>query len=103
MLDTLTVVVRFDVIESHLASFVRLVREHAYRSRTDEGCLQYDILLEENGSRVWIIERWASASAFEAHQGSQHLAAFRRRRSQLPLAHEAHILRLDPGDTARGS
>ena len=39
------IVVEFEVKPEHRSQFIELMRGHAQRSRGDDGCLQFDVLL----------------------------------------------------------
>ena len=43
----LMIVVEFEVKPEHRGAFVDLMKGHAQRSRGEDGCLQFDVLLPE--------------------------------------------------------
>ncbi len=62
------IVVEFEVKPEHRTQFVELMRGHARRSRGDDGCLQFDIMLP-NGDEphVYLIEKWRDQAALDVH------------------------------------
>jgi quinol monooxygenase YgiN len=54
---------------------LRLLSEETHAK--DEGCLLYALQLDPaDESHVFMIEKWASAEALEAHGATEHLDAF---------------------------
>jgi quinol monooxygenase YgiN len=72
------VIVGFTVKDADRPAFLRLLRENARRSVTEEaGCLRFD-LVEADGDRgqVWLYEIYADRQAFELHLASPHFREF---------------------------
>ena len=44
------------------------MRGHAERSRRDDGCLQFDLMLpKDDDKHVFLIEKWRDQEALDAH------------------------------------
>ena len=64
----LMIVVEFEVKPEHRSAFVELMKGHAQRSRAEDGCLQFDVLLpEEDQNRVLLVEAWRDQAALDVH------------------------------------
>jgi quinol monooxygenase YgiN len=62
------IVVEFEVKTEHRTRFLELMRGHAQRSRRDDGCLQFDLMLPKDDDRhVLLIEKWRDQAALDAH------------------------------------
>jgi (4S)-4-hydroxy-5-phosphonooxypentane-2,3-dione isomerase len=62
------IVVEFEVKPEHRTQFIELMRGHARRSRSDDGCLQFDIMLPNSDEQhVYLIEKWRDQAALDAH------------------------------------
>ncbi|HUC10348.1 MAG TPA: putative quinol monooxygenase [Stellaceae bacterium] len=62
------IVVEFDVKPEHRDQFIELMSGHARRSRGDDGCLQFDIMLpHDDNQHVFLIEKWRDQAALDAH------------------------------------
>jgi len=74
-MSRLITVVEYEVRPQHRSAFVEVARGHAERSRAQDGCLQFDVLLAvEDVNRVLLIEAWRDQAAFDAHRHSQMMA-----------------------------
>lgn len=63
-------------------------------TRTEPGCLAYDLFQSIDEPEVWIlIERWRSIADLEAHVGTDHMTAFRSRSHEV-IAGEPRNFRL---------
>ena len=64
----LMIVVEFEVKPEHRNAFVELMKGHAQRSRAEDGCQQFDVLLpEEDQNRVLLVEAWRDQAALDVH------------------------------------
>ena len=62
------IVVDFEVKPEHRSEFLELMRGHAQRSRRDDGCIQFDLMLPAGDERhVYLIEKWRDQAALDAH------------------------------------
>jgi (4S)-4-hydroxy-5-phosphonooxypentane-2,3-dione isomerase len=62
------IVVEFEVKPEHRSQFIELMRGHAQRSRGDDGCLQFDLMLPNDDERhVFLIEKWRDQAALDNH------------------------------------
>ena len=53
------IVVEFEVKPEHRNQFIELIKGHAQRSRAEDGCQQFDVLLpQEDHNRVLLVEAW---------------------------------------------
>lgn len=62
------IVVDFEVKPEHRSEFLELMRGHAQRSRRDDGCIQFDLMLPAGDEKhVYLIEKWRDQAALDAH------------------------------------
>ena len=62
------IVVDFEVKPEHRGEFLELMRGHAQRSRRDDGCIQFDLMLPAGDEKhVYLIEKWRDQAALDAH------------------------------------
>ena len=62
------IVVDFEVKPEHRGQFLELMRAHARRSRGDDGCLQFDLMLPKDDEKhIFLIEKWRDQAALDAH------------------------------------
>jgi (4S)-4-hydroxy-5-phosphonooxypentane-2,3-dione isomerase len=62
------IVVEFEVKPAHRAQFIDLMKSHARRSRGDDGCLQFDVMLPRgDDAHVFLVEKWRDQAALDAH------------------------------------
>jgi quinol monooxygenase YgiN len=62
------IVVDFEVKLEFRSQFLDLMQNHARRSRGDDGCLQFDLMLPHGDDRhVFLIEKWRDQAALDAH------------------------------------
>ena len=71
-------IVEFEVKPEHRTQFIELMRGHAQRSRGDDGCLQFDIMLPNGDERACIFDRKMARSggarrALERADARRHL------------------------------
>ena len=67
-MSRLMIVVEFEVKPEHRSAFVDLIKGHAQRSRAEDGCQQFDVLLPENDpNRVLLVEAWRDQAALDVH------------------------------------
>jgi quinol monooxygenase YgiN len=72
------IVVEFEVKPEHSNQFIELIRGHAQRSRAEEGCQQFDVLLpQDDRNRVLLVEAWRDQAALDVHSKSPMLAKTR--------------------------
>ena len=69
------IVVEFEVKPEHRDELIELMKGHAQRSRAEDGCQQFDVLLpQEDQSRVLLVEAWRDQAALDAHSKGPMLA-----------------------------
>lgn len=74
-MSRIMIVVEFEVKPEHRNQFIELMRGHAQRSRAEDGCQQFDVLLpQEDQSRVLLVEAWRDQAALDAHSKGPMLA-----------------------------
>ena len=62
------IVVDFEVKPEHRSQFIELMRGHAQRSRGDDGCMQFDLMLPQDDERhVFLVEKWRDQAALDVH------------------------------------
>ena len=77
-MSRLMIVVEFEVKPEHRGAFVDLMKGHAQRSRGEDGCLQFDVLLpEEDQNRVFLVEAWRDQAALDVHMKLPAMARLR--------------------------
>ena len=77
-MSRLMIVVEFEVKPEHRNAFVELMKGHAQRSRAEDGCQQFDVLLpQEDQTRVLLVEAWRDQVALDVHSKSPMLAQTR--------------------------
>ena len=77
-MSRLMIVVEFEVKPEHRGAFVELMKGHAQRSRAEDGCLQFDVLLpEEDQNRVLLVEAWRDQAALDVHMKLPAMARLR--------------------------
>jgi (4S)-4-hydroxy-5-phosphonooxypentane-2,3-dione isomerase len=77
-MSRIMIVVEFEVKPEHRNQFIELIKGHAQRSRADDGCQQFDVLLpQEDQSRVFLVEAWRDQAALEMHSRNPMLAETR--------------------------
>jgi quinol monooxygenase YgiN len=77
-MSRIMIVVEFEVKPQHRNEFIELMKAHAQRSRAEDGCQQFDVLLpEEDQSRVFLVEAWRDQAALDVHSKGPMLAKTR--------------------------
>ena len=77
-MSRIMIVVEFEVKPEHRNQFVELIKGHAQRSRAEDGCQQFDVLLpQEDHNRVLLVEAWRDQAALDVHSKSPLLAQMR--------------------------
>jgi (4S)-4-hydroxy-5-phosphonooxypentane-2,3-dione isomerase len=77
-MSRIVIVVEFEVKPEHRNQFIELIKGHAQRSRAEDGCQQFDVLLpQEDQSRVFLVEAWRDQAALEMHSRNPMLAETR--------------------------
>lgn len=77
-MSRIMIVVEFEVKPEHRSEFIELIKGHAQRSRGEDGCLQFDVLLpQEDRNRVLLVEAWRDQAALDAHSKGPMLAKTR--------------------------
>jgi quinol monooxygenase YgiN len=77
-MSRLMLVVEFEVKPERRQQFIDLMRGHAQRSRSEDGCAQFDVLVPGNDERhVLLVEGWRDAAALDVHSKGPMLAQTR--------------------------
>jgi quinol monooxygenase YgiN len=77
-MSRIMIVVEFEVKPEHRAQFIDLMKGHAQRSRAEDGCKQFDVLLPEGDqNRVLLVEAWRDQEALDTHAKAPALAKTR--------------------------
>jgi quinol monooxygenase YgiN len=77
-MSRLMIVVEFEVKPEYRARFIELIKGHAHRSRAEDGCQQFDVLLpQEDQNRVLLVEAWRDQAALDVHSKGPMLASTR--------------------------
>jgi (4S)-4-hydroxy-5-phosphonooxypentane-2,3-dione isomerase len=77
-MSRIMIVVEFEVKPEHRSAFIELMKGHAQRSRTEDGCQQFDVLLpQEDQSRVFLVEAWRDQTALDVHMKLPAMARLR--------------------------
>ncbi|CAA7392913.1 MULTISPECIES: putative quinol monooxygenase [Chryseobacterium] len=80
----LHIVALFKFNENYLMDAVELFRNLVKETRKEEGCLQYDLIEDnENKGVFFLIELWESVEHHNHHIGQDHLLYFRRDASKM--------------------
>ncbi len=65
-------------------AFLAAIAPHAAATREEPGCLRFDVLeAEREPGTFTLVEHYRDRAAFEVHQGTPHLAAWREASSGL--------------------
>ena len=79
-MSRIMIVVEFEVKPEHRNQFIDLIKGHAQRSRAEDGCQQFDVLLaQEDHNRVLLVEAWRDRKAFDASAAAPHTKQFRQK------------------------
>lgn len=77
-MSRIMIVVEFEVRPEHRNQFIELMKGHAQRSRVEDGCQQFDVLLpQEDQSRVFLVEAWRDQAALAVHAKAPTMAQLR--------------------------
>ena len=77
-MSRIMIVVEFEVKSEYRNQFIELMKGHAQRSRAEDGCQQFNVLLpQEDQSRVLLVEAWRDQAALDVHSKTPMLAKTR--------------------------
>ncbi len=77
-MSRIMIVVEFEVKPEQRNGFIELMKGHAQRSRAEDGCQQFDVLLpQEDQSRVFLVEAWRDQAALDVHSRQPAMAQLR--------------------------
>jgi quinol monooxygenase YgiN len=77
-MSRIMIVVEFEVKPEHRNQFIDLMKGHAQRSRAEEGCQQFDVLLpQEDQNHVLLVEAWRDQAALDVHMKLPAMARLR--------------------------
>ncbi|MDX1529073.1 MAG: putative quinol monooxygenase [Gammaproteobacteria bacterium] len=85
-------VVELEISPDSLKTFVDIVTKHGANSlKIEEGCLRFEVLKpRESENKVILVEMYADDAALDAHWNSDHMAAYRKKVSEMILSRVAH-------------
>jgi quinol monooxygenase YgiN len=67
-MNEVMIVVEFEVKPEYRSRFIELRRGNARRSRGEDGCLQFDVMLpRDDDAHVFLIEKWRDQAALDVH------------------------------------
>ncbi len=74
----LTLVVAVEVVPSEKEFVISQIKNLVTETRKEAGCINYDIHQDnDNENRLVFHENWETTTHWEAHDKSEHLAAYR--------------------------
>ena len=77
-MSRIMIVVEFEVKPEQRIQFIELMKGHAQRSRAEDGCQQFDVLIpQDDRNRVLLVEAWRDQAALDAHSSGPMLAQTR--------------------------
>ena len=77
-MSRIMIVVECEVKSDHRNQFIELMKGHAQRSRAEDGCQQFDVLMpQEDHSRVLLVEAWRDQAALDVHSKAPTMAKLR--------------------------
>lgn len=77
-MSRIMIVVEFEVKPEHRNQFIETINGHAQRSRSEDGCQQFDVLLpQEDHNRVLLVEAWRDQTALDVHSKAPTMAKLR--------------------------
>jgi len=78
--DKHALIAYLNVDEKHRDEFFSALQTLVENSRSDEGCLQYDLHEDENQLGAFMIfEIWQSKSHWQQHDAADHLKVFKKK------------------------
>lgn len=76
-MSEITIVATLTIKAAYQEPLMTALKKLADGSRAEKGCLQYDLHHDNQNPLVYIfIERWASQSALDGHNQSEHFISF---------------------------
>ena len=74
----LHIVAIFRFKENYLMDAIELLKKLVHATRSEEGCLQYDLIEDKNNKGIFfIVELWETEETHFKHSQTEHLADFR--------------------------
>jgi (4S)-4-hydroxy-5-phosphonooxypentane-2,3-dione isomerase len=74
-MSRLMTIVEYEVKPEHRNALIEIAKGHAARSRAQDGCQQFDVLLAtEDANRILLVEAWRDEAALDAHRHSAMMA-----------------------------
>ena len=65
--------------ENHLFEAIELLKKLVSETRSEEGCLQYDLIEDkENKGHFFMVELWETEEHHHLHSVTEHLLTFRQ-------------------------
>ncbi len=85
-------VVELEISPGSLEAFIDIVTKHGANSmKIEEGCLRFEVLKpREAENKVILVEMYADDAALDSHWNSDHMAAYRKKVSEMILSRVAH-------------
>ena len=67
-MSRIMIVVEFELKPQHRDDFIKLMKNHAELSRTEDGCHQFDVLqAQEDPNKIFFVESWRDQLALDVH------------------------------------
>jgi (4S)-4-hydroxy-5-phosphonooxypentane-2,3-dione isomerase len=74
LMSRIMTVVEYEVKPQHRNDFIAVAKGHAERSRAEDGCQQFDVLLATEDNRVLLVEAWRDQAALDMHRRNPMMA-----------------------------
>jgi (4S)-4-hydroxy-5-phosphonooxypentane-2,3-dione isomerase len=75
LMSRIMVVVEFEVKPEHRNQFIELIKGHAQRSRAEDDCQQFHMLLpQEDQNLVFLVGAWRDQATLDAHSKGRMVA-----------------------------
>jgi quinol monooxygenase YgiN len=74
-MSRLMIVVEFELKPQHRDAFIALMKDHAEKSRTEDGCQQFDVLqAQDDPNKIFFVESWRDQLALDVHSKVPRMA-----------------------------
>jgi (4S)-4-hydroxy-5-phosphonooxypentane-2,3-dione isomerase len=74
-MSRIMIVVEFDLKPEHTNDFIKLMKNHAELSRTEDGCGQFDVLqAQADPNKILFVESWRDQAALDVHSKVPRMA-----------------------------
>jgi quinol monooxygenase YgiN len=74
-MSRIMIVVEFELKPAHRDAFIALMKDHAVRSRSEDGCQQFDVLqAQDDPNKIFFVEAWRDQAALDVHAAVPRMA-----------------------------